>query len=171
MAMILPGRGMGASRCASASGTAPAATLASRRASFPSAPQRAIRSIMSRARSPRGTRRSPSTTAPSSFEPVSWAPARRRKVASFMAAPLSNLAETGADLADEQLRLLPGGEVAAAIQLAPVDDVAHHPVGPAARAPEDLLGIDAHAHRHVELDRPHAAETLPVEPGRRSPCS
>src|SRR5579859_7812065 len=161
MAMTFPGRGIGASRRTSESGRAPAAAPASRRASPSRSLQRAIRSIMSRASAPRGTIRSPSITAPSSS-----GPAFRRKVAGFMVSPLTAPGERGADLADEQLRLFPGGEMAAAIQFAPVNDVAHHPVGPAARGPEDLLGVDADPDRHVELHRPHPTEALPVQPGR-----
>ena len=47
----------------------------------------------------------------------------------------------------QQRRLLPGGEVAAAVELVVVDELGKRPLGPAARRLIELVGKDADGHR------------------------
>src|SRR5829696_8869712 len=61
---------------------------------------------------------------------------------------LATRPECGSDLLGEQLRLLPSGEVAALLDLVPVDEVAEGPLAPAPRRAVDL-GRE-HADRHRE---------------------
>src|SRR3712207_9275926 len=51
---------------------------------------------------------------------------------------LAKRPERGSDLLGEQLRLLPGGEVASLLDLVPVDEVAEGPLPPAPRRAVDL---------------------------------
>src|SRR5215217_2581483 len=54
-----------------------------------------------------------------------------------------------ADLVDEQLRLFPGGEVPALVELVVVDQLGIGVLSPAARRLIELVGEDAHGHRDV----------------------
>src|SRR5918997_2148848 len=82
--------------------------------------------------------------------------------------------ERGADLRCEELRLLPGGEVTALVDLVPVDEVAEGPLSPAPRRAVDL-GRE-HRDRHREgrdVERVERAapglRAFPVRPRRRCP--
>jgi hypothetical protein len=78
------------------------------------------------------------------------------------------------NLGCEQLRLLPGGEVATALGLVPVAKVSEPPLRVTAGGPLELVGEDAAAcgdvHEVAVLERSpepagDIAEALPVEPG------
>ena len=86
---------------------------------------------------------------------------------------VSELAEPGPDLGDEQLRLLPGGEVPALVELVVVDELG---IGRSAQLPRhcvELVGEDAHGHRDRDALRVEEAELVlrdraaPTKP----PCS
>jgi hypothetical protein len=81
--------------------------------------------------------------------------------------------EERADLVDEEVRLLEGGEVAAGVGLAPVADVGEAPLGPAARRSLELLGEDrtAGGNRDGVIGLPgdplvDLPDALPVQAGR-----
>ena len=76
-------------------------------------------------------------------------------------------AEAGADLVDQHVGPLQRGEVPAAVELAPVDDVPEALFGPAARAAEDLLREQADAGGHLHRVAADLGEALPVQPRRR----
>src|SRR5499427_10723592 len=79
-------------------------------------------------------------------------------------------AERRADFFGEQLRLFPGGEVAALVDLVVVDEVGVGPFGPAPRRLILLAGKDAHGHRDGDaLGVEEAALVLPIETRRRDP--
>src|SRR3954469_24248254 len=82
--------------------------------------------------------------------------------------------ERRADLAGEQLGLLPGGEVATLVDLVEVDDVRVARLDPAARRPPDLAGERREAERDRRRRQRLAARGrgvrpvgLPVRAGRR----
>src|SRR3954454_17980565 len=85
----------------------------------------------------------------------------------------TNQAEERPHLVHELLRLLECGEMAAAVGLVPVPDVAEAPLGPPAGRSLELPGEDRAPGRHVDrvarlagdplVDLAHA---LPVQPGR-----
>src|SRR5689334_14428906 len=84
----------------------------------------------------------------------------------------AQLPEGSAQFLGEQLRLLPGGEVAAAVDLVPVDEVAEGSLAPAARCAVDLGGEDGHGDRHPRdrygVERAAARlRPLPVRTGGR----
>src|SRR5688500_1627447 len=62
--------------------------------------------------------------------------------------------ERGPELAGEQLRLLPGGEMAAALGFAKVDQVAEGAPCPAFRGAIDFVRKDGDGHRHGDFGRP-----------------
>src|SRR5215471_10617362 len=64
---------------------------------------------------------------------------------------LAERPEGGAEFFGKQLRLLPGGEVAAPVGLVEVDEVGVELLGPAARGPEDLTGEHREADRELDL--------------------
>ncbi|HEX6555143.1 MAG TPA: hypothetical protein VF026_20430, partial [Ktedonobacteraceae bacterium] len=98
---------------------------------------------------------------------------------SYPPSPLSLAqgAERGPDLGREQLRLLPGGEVTALVDLVVVDGVGVPLLDPTARGPEDLARERGEADRERDLRRSLARRgraslglaVLPVRPGRRCP--
>src|SRR5499427_7336419 len=72
-------------------------------------------------------------------------------------------AERRADLFGEELRLFPGGEVAALVDLVVVDEVGVGPLGPAARRLVLLAREDARGHRDGHaLDVEETTLVLPV---------
>ena len=78
--------------------------------------------------------------------------------------------EPGAELFREELRLLPGGEVPALVDLVEVDEVGVGLLGPAPRGVVLLAGEHAHGHRNGNaLGVEEAALVLPVETGRGDP--
>src|SRR5215211_5064563 len=83
--------------------------------------------------------------------------------------------ERGPDLAREEFRLFPGGEVAALVDLVEVGEVGVRRLDPAAWGPEDLAGEGGEADRDLDLRRNLAgrkrlgSSELPVPPGRRGP--
>src|SRR5262244_147636 len=79
-------------------------------------------------------------------------------------------AERRADLFGEELRLFPGGEVAAPVDLVVVDEVGVGPLGPAARRLILLAGEDARGHRDGHALGVEEAELVfPVQTRRRDP--
>src|SRR5215467_12821727 len=79
-------------------------------------------------------------------------------------------AERRADLFGEELRLFPGGEVAALVDLVVVDEVGVGPLGPAPRRLVLLAREDARGHRDGDaLGVEEATPVFPVEAGRRDP--
>src|SRR3954469_1355135 len=82
--------------------------------------------------------------------------------------------ERGANLLREELRLLPGGEVAAPVHLVEVAEAGIGRLGPTARGPPDLAGERREADRHPRRWKRISARRrrvrpigLPVRPGRR----
>src|SRR5215469_10218011 len=79
------------------------------------------------------------------------------------------------DLGREQLGLLPGGEVAAPVDLVEVRQGGVRQLDPAARGPEYLAGERGEADRELDLRRSLSGRkglgpsVLPVRPGRRGP--
>src|SRR5215216_5466560 len=72
--------------------------------------------------------------------------------------------EGGPNLGGEQLRLLPGREVVALVDLVVVDEVGVGLLGPAPRGLVELVGEDAHRRRDGDaLDVEEAEGVLPVE--------
>src|SRR5436190_13172107 len=65
--------------------------------------------------------------------------------------PLPKRAEPRAQLGGVQLRLLPGGEVPAAVDLVEVDEVGVRLLRPASGSPVELVGEDAHGHRDGDV--------------------
>jgi hypothetical protein len=86
---------------------------------------------------------------------------------------VSARAKAGTQLLREQGRLLEGREVAAAIELVPVDEIGVELLGPAARRREDLAGKQAASHRYVfDLAAVEADLcVLEVDPRRGGGCS
>src|SRR5690242_631513 len=82
-------------------------------------------------------------------------------------------AERRADLFSEELRLFPGGEVAALVDLVVVDEVGVGPFGPASRRLILLVREDARGHRDGHaLGVEEATPVFPSTDGtRRPPCS
>src|SRR5690242_16162940 len=84
---------------------------------------------------------------------------------------LAQRAERRPDLGREQLRLFPGGEVAALVGLVEVGDVGVRLLDPAARGPEDLAGERGEADRELDLRTRLSGRmscglcVLPVRPG------
>src|SRR5215469_17776745 len=76
---------------------------------------------------------------------------RRRSSPRLACGHLAERPEARADFCGEQLRLLPGGEVAAPVGLVEVDDVGVELLDPAARGPEDLAREHGEAHRELHL--------------------
>src|SRR5512135_3877451 len=80
---------------------------------------------------------------------------------------LAQGAERRAELGREEVRLLPGGEVVALVDLVEVDEVEVRLLDPAARGPEDLVREDADGRRDGDaLEIEEAELVLPVEAGR-----
>src|SRR6185312_14959293 len=87
---------------------------------------------------------------------------------------LAELPERGPDLFAEQLRLLPGGEVAALADLVEVGEGGIGAPGPCLRGPVDVVREDGDAHRDGDLRGLHRGcaggagpAVLPVQPSRR----
>ena len=75
--------------------------------------------------------------------------------------------ERGTDLEGEQLRLLPGREVVALVDLVEVDEVGVGLLGPTPRRLVELSREDAHGSRNLDaLDVEEAERVLPVETTR-----
>src|SRR5256885_11444128 len=89
--------------------------------------------------------------------------------------PLTQWTKGGAHLLAEDLRLLPGCEVTALVDLVEVNEVRIDLLGPAARRLEDLAGEDGERHRQRQFRRrlpgrkrsKDALCLLPVESRRR----
>src|SRR3954469_619498 len=84
--------------------------------------------------------------------PCSGPCARRRRAARSLSRAArtrrsAQRPECGPHLCGEELRLLPGGEVAALVDLVEVDEVRVARLGPAARRPPDLAGERREADR------------------------
>src|SRR4051794_8203640 len=80
----------------------------------------------------------------------------------------SQWAERCAQLLGEELRLLPGGEVAALVDFVEVDEVGICPLGPAPRRLILLAGKDAHGNGDGDaLGVEEAPLVFPVEARRR----
>src|SRR6266550_876304 len=80
---------------------------------------------------------------------------------------LAKRPQARANLFREELRLLPGGEVVAPVDLVEVHELGVGLLGPAARALVQLLGEDAHGGRDGDaLDVEEAELVLPVETTR-----
>src|SRR5215207_3968427 len=78
--------------------------------------------------------------------------------------------EGGAELLGEELRLLPGREVVALVDLVEVDEVGIGLLGPGPRGLVELVGEDAHRRRDGDpLDVEEAEGVLPVETTRGHP--
>ena len=75
---------------------------------------------------------------------------------------LAQRAERCPDLWREELRLLPGGEVAALVDLVEVGEVGVGLLDPAARGPEDLAGERGEADRDRDRRRSLAGRAQPV---------
>src|SRR5215472_7558143 len=89
---------------------------------------------------------------------------------SGLALPSAQCAEARADLFGEELRLFPGGEVAALVDLVVVDEVGVGPFGPAARRLILLVGEDARGHRDGHaLGVEEATLIFPVQTRRGDP--
>ena len=69
------------------------------------------------------------------------------------------------ELADEELGLLPRGEVPTGIEVVPVPDVGVDPLRPARRGREDLVREARDARGHLD-HRAAEAHPLPIDPGR-----
>src|SRR5215831_2348999 len=83
---------------------------------------------------------------------------------------LAQCPERRADLFGEELRLFPGGEVAALVDLVEVDELRVGPLGPAPRRLILLAREDAHGHRDGDaLGVEEATLVLPVETRRGDP--
>src|SRR3954470_6983576 len=83
---------------------------------------------------------------------------------------LAQRAEPRAQLGGVELRLLPGGEVPASVELVVVDEVRVRLLRPAPRSVEHLVGEDAHGNRDADvLDGDVAELGLAVQPGGRDP--
>src|SRR5579859_7436202 len=88
-------------------------------------------------------------------------------------APLGRAAESPEacpQFLDEYLRLFPGCEVAATLDLIPMNEVGEGPLGPYPRRAEDFAGEDCAAHRQVDFGEGAEilAPALPVHPRRRA---
>src|ERR671914_2400018 len=89
--------------------------------------------------------------------------------------PCAKGPERRSDLGGEELRLLPGGEVAAPVDLVEVGEVGVDRLDPAARGSPDLAGERREADRNRDRRRSLAGRTgcgqelseLPVPPGGR----
>src|SRR5262245_46404379 len=79
----------------------------------------------------------------------------------------AHVSEGLAHLAHEDLGYLEGGEVAAALELAEVDQTGEALLRPAPRGAEDLLREDGASRRHRDRIERRRPEALPVETGRR----
>src|SRR5262249_45890136 len=91
-------------------------------------------------------------------------------VSSGPALPSAECAERRADLFGEELRLFPGGEMAALVGLVVVDEVGVGPLGPAARRLILLAREDARGHRDGDaLGVEEATLVFPVQTRRRDP--
>src|SRR5437763_15918771 len=84
----------------------------------------------------------------------------------------ANRTERGAEFLGEELRLLPGGEVPALVDLVEVDDVRIRLLDPAARRPPDLAGERRESDRDPNLRWRRLAGPggvrsvgLPIRPG------
>src|SRR2546421_266525 len=84
-------------------------------------------------------RQSPRSVMRASIRRVADAPPFPSCAALFLMAVLPNLAEAGPQFLDKEVRLLEGGEMAAAIELVPVDNILEEPFRPAPRRYENLL--------------------------------
>src|SRR3712207_870079 len=83
---------------------------------------------------------------------------------------LAKRPERGSDFLREQPRLLPGGEVAALVDLVEVDQAGVGLLGPAARGLVLLAGKDTHGDRNGDaLGVEEAALVFPIETRRRDP--
>src|SRR5215216_1288800 len=84
---------------------------------------------------------------------------------------LAKRPERRSQLVREDLRLLPGSEVTAPVDLVEVDEIGIGALGPAPRRPVLLAREDGYGDRDVHaLGVEEAALVLPVEPGRGDPC-
>src|SRR5215211_164221 len=80
---------------------------------------------------------------------------------------LAKRSEAGAELRGEQVRLLPGGEVAALVDFVEMDELGVRLLGPAPRRLVLLAGEDGHGHRDLHaLGVEEAALVLPVQAAR-----
>src|SRR5688500_5633158 len=78
--------------------------------------------------------------------------------------------KAGADLFHEQLRLLPGGEVPALVELVVMEQLGIGLLRPAPRHLIELVREDAHGYRDVHALRVEEAElVLPIETSRGDP--
>src|SRR5918994_477084 len=102
------------------------------------------------------------------FQPKAW---RRWRARTLPDGPRSTQRpERGADLLTEELRLLPGGEVAALVDLVVIDEVGICLLCPTPRRLILLARKDAHSHRNGDaLGVEKATLVFPVETRRRDP--
>src|SRR5262245_23750549 len=95
---------------------------------------------------------------------------RVRVVQTFGHGHLAQCPEARADLFGEELRLFPGGEVAALVDLVVVDEVGVGPFGPAPRRLVLLARKDARGHRDGHaLGIEEATLVFPIQTRRRDP--
>src|SRR4051795_13782634 len=80
------------------------------------------------------------------------------------AVDLAERAEPVAQLGGVQLRLLPGGEVPAAVDLVEVDEVGVRLLRPAPRGLVDLVGEDAHGDRDGDVLDGEVGALVPGQP-------
>src|SRR3954466_7744778 len=91
-------------------------------------------------------------------------PAKRGHVHPCEYRHLAKRAQPGADLGDEQLRLLPGREVPALVELVVVDEVGIRLLCPTARRLIELVREDAHGYRDGHTLRVEETELVfPIE--------
>src|SRR5436305_12933689 len=85
---------------------------------------------------------------------------------------LTQRAERGPHLGREELRLLPGGEVAAPVDLVEVREVGVRHLDPAPRGSPDLVGERREADRYGRGRRGSGPVLVrpPTSPGRRPRC-
>src|ERR687898_420695 len=102
------------------------------------------------------------------FQPKAW---RRWRARTLPDGPRSTQRpERGADLLTEELRLLPGGEVAALVDLVVIDEVGIRLLRPTPWRLILLAGKDAHGHRDGDaLGIEEASFVLPIETRGRDP--
>src|SRR5688572_16639998 len=93
----------------------------------------------------------------------------QRRGPSAVLSRATDAAETVAQLSCEERRLLEGGEVAAFVELVPVDDVRVDRARPAARYSKNFLREDAEPHGKVDasLVHPELVGVFAIDPRRR----
>src|SRR6266852_3886076 len=82
----------------------------------------------------------------------------------------THLAKTGSKLFHKQIGLFERGEVAAAIQPVPINQIRIALLGPAARRAEKLFREDAAAHRNSNRFIVPFVEAFPIQTRRRGCC-